>query len=79
MIAYRDSDAQATVMIVYTNEPVTPEYLAQRVAEACAASNALRSAEAIKCGDAFYTVSDLPQEIPAALNLQRRHNSPHDY
>jgi hypothetical protein len=36
-----------TVLVIETDEPVTPAYIAQRVAEACASYGALRPGESV--------------------------------
>lgn len=58
---------QRTLIWVHTDEPVTPEYIAQRVAEACAAYGALRPGESISLANESakrFTVTELRQPQP---------------
>jgi hypothetical protein len=53
-----------------TAEPVTPEYLARRVAEACALGGALRMGEGVMIPgttDAFVRVEPQPIDAPGTL------------
>ena len=63
--------SETTIITVHTEEPVTPEYIAQRVAEACASYGALRPGERVEVvGEdgrvRTFTVSDEPAPDPLA-------------
>lgn len=55
-----DTDEQVTVIRVKTQEPITPAYLAMRIAQACAARGALREGESVSADGLEFIVG--PQE-----------------